>query len=42
MKAAANRVPPAMAEHLAWCMLKAWEGNQNPGGWQSLDRSMDA
>ena len=41
VKAAANRVPPAMAEHLAWCMLKAWEGIQNPGGWQSSDRSMD-
>ena len=34
------RVPPAMAEHLGWCMHMAWEGNLNPGGWQSLDGSM--
>ena len=35
VKAAANRVPPAMAEHLGWCMLKAWEGERSPGGWHS-------
>ena len=39
-RAAANRVPPAMAEHLGWCMRMAWEGNLNPGGWQSLEGSM--
>ena len=39
-KAAANRVPPDMAEHLGWCMRKAWEGNQNPGGWRSSDEGL--
>ena len=39
-KAAANRVPPDMAEHLGWCMRKAWEGNQNPGGWRSSDEGV--
>ena len=31
--AAANRVPPAMAEHLGWCMMQAWMGTPDPGGW---------
>ena len=33
--AAANRVPPAMAEHLGWCMIQAWMGTPDPGGWTS-------